>query len=149
MLSLCGKRKPCMFSALHGTSFNILVLNQTLPPCSSTGVTVHAVVCSVCDPQSGWFNALLSECTDGQVYAHLPGTQIMQVLSSPSSSCQMHRECARNSYQLKRHVCRFMSYTNPLRIDMCAGGEWPVCVLCTHSLVLHHRGGNPGPLPER
>lgn len=43
--------------------------------CSSTGVTVHAAVCSVCDPQSGWLHALLSERTDGQVYAHLQGTQ--------------------------------------------------------------------------
>lgn len=57
---------------------------QVVTPCSKskhgsvfspTGVTVHAAVCSVCDPQSGRLHALLSERTDGQVYAHLPGTQ--------------------------------------------------------------------------
>lgn len=62
-----------MALALRGTGFDPLLYIKTWL-CSS-GVTVHAAVCSVCDPQSGWLHALLSECTDGQVHAHLPGTQ--------------------------------------------------------------------------
>lgn len=39
----------------------------------SSGVPLYAAVSSVCDSESGWFYALLSECTDGQVHAQLPG----------------------------------------------------------------------------
>lgn len=76
-------------------------LNQNMALCSSAGVTVHAAVCSVCDPQSGRLNAVLSERTDGQVYAHLPGTQhyasvvFCLVLECPSS--QMHGQRGRNN----------------------------------------------------
>lgn len=62
--------------------FKQLAVNQRWPPCPSTGVTVHAAVCSVCDPQPGRLNALLPERTDGQVYAHLPGRQALS-----SASC--------------------------------------------------------------
>lgn len=43
------------------------------PPPNSPGVAVHAAVRSVRDPQSGWLHALLSERTDGEVHADLPG----------------------------------------------------------------------------
>lgn len=76
-------------------------LNQNMAPCSPTGVTVHAAVCSVCDPQSGRLNALLSERTDGQVYAHLPGTQhyasVVPCLMLKCPSSQMHEERGRNN----------------------------------------------------
>lgn len=42
-------------------------------PPSSPGVAVHAAVCCVRDPQPGRLHALLSERTDGQVHADLPG----------------------------------------------------------------------------
>lgn len=75
-------------------------LNQNMALCSSPGVTVHAAVCSVCDPQPGRLHALLSERTDGQVYAHLPGTQryasVVSCLMLKCPSSQMHGERARN-----------------------------------------------------
>ncbi len=46
------------------------------------GVAVHAAVCSVCDSESGWFHALMSECTDGQILCYLSGTS-SPLLSSP------------------------------------------------------------------
>lgn len=123
-------------------------LTQTSSLCISTGVTVYAAVCSVCDTQSSWLNAVLSECTDGQVHAHLPGTvsNIMQALSStfmlrcPSS--QMHGKRDRNSCKYPLLVYRLVLYTNP----MCLGGKWSVCVLCTHRPLLH-RWGKAGPQP--
>ncbi len=46
------------------------------------GVAVHAAVCSVCDSQSGWFHALMSECTDGQILCYLSGTFFSSLLFS-------------------------------------------------------------------
>lgn len=38
----------------------------------------------------------------------------------------------------------YFIYVNPFRV----GGEQSVCVLRAHSLLLHHRSDDPGPLPE-
>lgn len=136
-------------------------LNQNTPPCSSTGVTVHAAVCGVCDPQSGRLDALLSERTDGQVHAHLPGrcTTLcvcvgvgVGVLSSTSRRNALPARCMGNVAGIIVNmflVCGSVRHTDPLCMGMCAGGERSVCVLRAHSLLLHHRGGDPGPLPER
>lgn len=35
------------------------------------------------------------------------------------------------------------------RFLVCVGGERSVCVLCAHSLLLHQRGDDAGPLPQR
>lgn len=128
-------------------------LLDTKSPCSSTGVTVHAAVCSVCDPQSGRLDALLSERADGQINAHLPGTQhcasVICCLMLECPSSQMHGEHARNSFffSLPSEYAFSVLQTNPLCMAMCVGGERSVCVLCSPSHLLHHRGGEPGPLP--
>lgn len=114
--------------------------------CSSTGVTVHAVVRSVCDPQPGRLHALLSERTDGQVDAHLPGKQLHAsvvfclMLQCPSS--QMHVERARNNcgYAFSVDFTPMVFHTNPLCMGMFVDGEWTVCVLRTHSTLLHVGG---------
>ncbi|TRZ00065.1 hypothetical protein DNTS_025731 [Danionella cerebrum] len=41
---------------------------------------VHAALCGVCDSQSGWLHALVSECTDGQILSHVSGTQSLTSL---------------------------------------------------------------------
>lgn len=72
---------------------------RNLAPCFPAGVPVHAAVRSVCDPQPGRLNALLSECTDGQVYAHLPGK--LHYASAVFCSLTLRpcfRECVRNSF---------------------------------------------------
>ena len=115
-------------------------LNPNMAVCSSTGVTVHAAVRSVCDPQPGRLHALLSERTDGQVDAHLPGKQLYAsivfclMLQCPSS--QMHVERARNNYGYVFSVDFSISHQPTLYGNVC---RWRTdCVCVAHPL-------NPAP----
>lgn len=68
------------------------------------------------------------------------------MLKCPSS--QMHGERVRNNCEYVFLVFSSVLNTNHLCMGMCVGGGWSLCVLRAHSLLLHHRRGDPGPLPE-
>lgn len=91
------------------------------------GVTVHAAVCGVCDPQPGRVHALLSERADGQVHADLPGVWL------PLSQC----------------VWGLRGNNDVLCVCVCVGGERSLRVLRPHSFLLHQWGDHAGPLSER
>lgn len=114
-----SKKETAAHSALHGSGFDPLLYIKTWL-CSSTGVTVHAAVCSVCDPQSGWLHALLSERTDGQVYAHLQGTQ-----HYTSFACEKEEEVTVSMSGAVQFITSLLS----------GQGENGLCVCCapTHS----------------
>lgn len=113
----------------------------------SLGVALHAAVGRVRDPQSGRLHALLSERTDGQVHAHLPGRQQH---SAGVASC-LAPQCPATQTDAALGLCVCVSvYGNSVCCSLCGSGrERTVCVLCAHSVLLHERGDHPSPLPQR
>ncbi len=101
------------------------------------GVAVHAAVCSVCDSQSGWFHALMSECTDGQILCYLSGTFSSSLLFSSLLSLSLFSSLSSLlffssllfSLSLSLSSLSSPLLSSPLLINPCACCRWRiVCV---------------------
>lgn len=99
---------------------------------SSAGVAVHAAVGRVCDPQPGRLHALLSERTDGQVHAHLPGRRRRR-LSAGVASCLV-LQCPSSQMEAALCVCVCLGVRDPApccRLCVCVVQvENGLCVCC-------------------
>lgn len=95
-----------------GCDEQLLPANQSadsLP--SPAGVAVYAAVGRVRDPQPGRLHALLSERTDGQVHAHLPGRQ---QYSAGVASCLV-LQCPSSQMDAELCVCLCICVRAPCR----------------------------------
>lgn len=130
-----------------------------LAPCSipnlpaSPQVSLFMLLSAVCVILS-LAGSMLS-CQNAQMVKSMLTCQvhnIVQVLSAASRWNALPARCTGSVpeivfFSLSSEYAFSALHTNPLCMAMCVGGERSVCVLRAPSHLLHHRGGEPGPLP--
>lgn len=135
-------------------------MSHVLTRCSKSNlgsVLLHRCHCSCCCLQYVWSSVWLAQCSPVRMhrwsslcsparYTTLSKCCLLPYAETPLKPDEwgMYQEL----FGLCFLVCKWVLYTNSLCLGMCVGGEWSLCVLCTHSLLLHHRGGDPGALPK-
>lgn len=123
------------------------------PPHQNVSLFPHRCHCSCCCLQCVWSSVWPAPCSPVRTHRWSSPCSparyrtLFKCCFLPPAEMPLKARCTGNVSGIILNMYLVFSVSH--QSSVCVGGEWSVCVLRAHSVLLHHRGGDPGPVPER